>query len=543
MSQVRYAPHSQRPNERRAGTPGLGRVSVTGSSRRAPDFRLPTGGRSDLGRPVCHPPRRMSRRPLAVAVAAVAAVALAVVALALVRNRGDDGTGAGAAGGPEATVEAGDGEPVDAATGVGDPYFADAGGGGIDVDHYDLDLTWDPDALTMAGEATITAKATEALASLSLDLVGMEVGEVTVDGEPAEAERTGDRDLRITPAEPLAAGDDVTVVVRYQGGPTTVPAVEPVAPGWFGDGGEVYTVFEPDGAATLFPVNDHPSDKATYTFEVTVPRGMEVVANGTHTSTASVGDVATWRFDAADPMASYLVQLAIADDFDVEESTGPGGLPLRNVFDADVPAGDRRALDRTGEMIAAFEDMFGPFPFETYGGLMVDEPLGFALETQTLTIFGTRLTDEGTVAHELAHQWFGNDVSPATWQDIWLNEGFATYASWLWSEHDGGAPVDEVAAMHAQGRFDRPPADPGAATLFDESVYERGALTLHVLRHTVGDDDFFRILRTWVERYGGRSASTADFEALAEEVSGAELSPLFDAWLRAPAMPDLHEWV
>jgi aminopeptidase N len=254
--------------------------------------------------------------------------------------------------------------------------------------------------------------------------------------------------------------------------------------------------------------------------------------------------VATWEYDAPDPMASYLVQLVVAD-LEFEESTGPDGLPIRHAFDADIAGSLGGSMDRTAEMIDLFDDHFGPYPFVAYGAVVVDEPLGFALETQTLSIFGTdAAASESVVAHELAHQWFGNDVSPATWQDIWLNEGFAVYASWLWSEHDGLGTVDELAdAASGSTVLDLPPGDPGSAGLFDPSVYDRGALTLYALREAVGEDDFSTLVRTWVERYGGRSASTADFEALAAEVSGEDLTALFDAWLRAPSLPSLAEWV
>jgi aminopeptidase N len=195
-------------------------------------------------------------------------------------------------------------------------------------------------------------------------------------------------------------------------------------------------------------------------------------------------------------------------------------------------------------MIDFFDDLFGPFPFATYGAVVVDEDLGFALETQTLSLFGSGVAGEPVVAHELAHQWFGDHVSIASWADIWLNEGFATYAQWLWSEHRGAGSVDEMALASARTPgLDLPPADPGPDQLFHTTVYLRGALTLHVLRHELGDDAFFEVLRTWVDRYGGASATSADFEALAGEVGGRDLRPLFDAWLRAPGLPALADWL
>jgi aminopeptidase N len=196
-------------------------------------------------------------------------------------------------------------------------------------------------------------------------------------------------------------------------------------------------------------------------------------------------------------------------------------------------------------MIDVLDDMFGPYPFEAYGAVVVDEDLGFALETQTLSIFGTdSYEDPVVVAHELAHQWFGNHVTLGTWRDIWLNEGFATYAQWLWDERSGGPSAEDWAREVAgAGGLDLPPAEPGPEGLFDISVYYRGALTLHVLRHELGDDAFFRLLQTWGEQYGGRSATTADFEALAAEVAGRDLQPLFDAWLRAPQMPNLDDYL
>jgi aminopeptidase N len=487
------------------------------------------------------------RRRLAIVAGVVVAVAVLVVAVVLVwpDGGGDDRPLAGP-GRPDAapSTAADTVEPVPGAAGIGDPYYPAAGNGGYDVTHYDLALTWDPDARHMTGEAAVTATATQALSSFVLDLAGMEVAAVSVDGEEAAFAREGDRDLRITPAEPLAAGGAFTSVVRYAGPPTTVPGDEFFDPGWFGDDGEVYALFEPDGAATLFPSNDHPSDKASYEFRVTAPDDLEVVANGRLTGTVPGDGVKTWVYDAPDPMASYLVQVAIAD-MEFTEATGPGGLPIRHAFDSDVAGEFDQVMGRTGEMIESFAAWFGPYPLVSYGALVVDEPLSLALETQTLSIFGSSAAgSEEIVAHELAHQWFGDAVSPATWADIWLNEGFATYAQWLWSSRDEPAALDDAAGRAAaSGSLDMPPYDPGPEHLFAESVYTRGALTLHVLRGTIGDDAFFAVLRTWGERFGGAVATTADFEALAEELSGAELTPLFDAWLRAEGLPAYDDWV
>jgi len=498
------------------------------------------------------------RRRLALVVAGVAAVIAIVVGLVLAGgpDRADDTSGqvadtddaddaAGASGDDDASPTPSGDAAVVGDTGLGDPYYPDVGNSGYDVERYDLDLTWRPDAARMDGVATITATATETLSSLSLDAIGLDVSAATVDGAPATTEPTGERDLIVTPAEPIAAGSSFTVVATYQAEPQTIDGADPVDPGWVADGDEVHVIFEPHGAATLFPVNDHPSDKAAYGLRVTVPDGLDVAANGLHTETIPGDGVSTWVFDAPDLMASYLVQVVIAD-LEFVESTGPGGLPIRHAFDADIAADFAGSMDRTAEMIEVYEQLFGPYPFVAYGAVVVDEPLGFALETQTLSIFGTdAASSQSVIAHELAHQWFGNAISPATWQDIWLNEGFAVYAELLWQEHQGiGGPDDFADTVgRSSGLLDLPPGDPGAATLFDLSVYDRGAMTLHVLRDEIGDDAFFRVVRTWYERHSGGSASTADFEALAEEISGQELTPLFDAWLRAPEMPSVDDWL
>jgi aminopeptidase N len=495
----------------------------------------------------------MTRRHLIVIGGAVVVVLLGLVAVFAVT--GGDGDGGGGGGRSEsASADRGGDAPADStpgnagAAGLDDPYYPQLGNGGYDVDHYDLELSWHPDLGGIAGTATIEAKATQALSSFNVDLLAdLEVDEATVDGDAATAERRDDHEVTITPPGGIEDGAKFTAVISYGGTSHPVEGLMPGLGGWISDGREVYVASEPDGAAGFFPGNDHPSDKASYSLHVTAPDDLVVVANGVGDGTDDdpAARTRTWHFEMPDPMATYLVQVGIGN-FTVEEGTSPGGVPMRNAFDDDVadPA-SRTPHVRTGEMIDFYADRFGPYPFANYGVLVIDEPIGFALETQTLSLFPGGV-DEETVAHELAHQWFGDSVSPAQWKDIWLNEGFATYASWLWLAEASGADIDDRVEREARAGDDLaiPPGDPGSPeNLFDASVYYRGAITLHVLRHAMGDDAFFELLRTWVDRYGGRSASSADFEALAGEIAGEDLSELFDAWLRSDELPRLSDWM
>jgi len=428
--------------------------------------------------------------------------------------------------------------------GVGDPYFPQSGNGGYDVDHYTLDLTWRADDGALDGVTTIEAAATQDLSRFNLDLSGMEVRSVTVEGDPAEIERV-DRELVITPAAAIADATDFTTVITYSGRPVPVPdGADLFEVGWQTDGREAFVVSEPTGASTFFPVNDHPTDKATYTLRVTAPEDQTVAANGLLVAQNETGHGArSWTYEATEPMASYLVQVAIGD-YELVDAGEVEGVKVRHAFHRTVIDQARGTTERTAEMIAVLDDIYGPYPFEVYGVLAVDEDLGFALETQTLTIIGRDLARSGRGAdeillHELAHQWVGNAVSAATWKDIWLNEGFATYSQWLWSERTGGATAASRARAAVGPGLDTPPGDPGADELFQITVYDRGGMTLQALRERIGDDEFFAVLRTWIEEHRDGSASTPDFIALAERISGEQLDALFDEWLYAPVLPRL----
>lgn len=489
--------------------------------------------------------------PRRVALLAVALVVLAgagvVAADRLTDDRTPDAAPTEPAPGPPGSDP---GQALDPEVGAptrDDPYFPDLGNSGYDVRSYDLDLAWDPETSTLDGRAVLVVVPDVDLSALHLDLVGMTVERVDVAGTRARAERTGDRKVRITPAAPLPRGQPVAVDILYHGAPQPLQGEALFfGTGWQISGREAYVVAEPDGAATFYPVNDHPTDKATYRFQVTAPDDQVVAANGLLVDQVEGDGVITWVYESRDPMASYLVQLAIGEFVLVEDGTVDGTV-VRHVLHRSFERRARETVAGTGEHLRVLTEVFGPYPFEAYGVLAVADDLGFALETQTLSIIGADLVAAGRGAepilvHELAHQWFGNHVSPATWQDIWLNEGFATYAEWIWSERTGGPSAAEMArevSGWAGDLLDDPPGDPGADDLFSPTVYVRGGMALQALREEIGDDDFFLLLRSWLDRYGSASASTDDFVALAEEVSGQQLDDLFDRWLHQEGLPEL----
>lgn len=325
----------------------------------------------------------------------------------------------------------------------------------------------------------------------------------------------------------------------------------PVLTGWVKFDGGIFVLSEPDGSANYYPVNDHPLDKATYIIIVTVPKPYEVAANGVLEETTDNGDSTTYHFTVRDPMASYLTTINI-NEFDVETMESKSGVSIRNYYSTSLPDDVSKPFARQGEMIDYFSGLFGEYPFEIYGAMVIDAELGSALENQTMSIFGTDMVDtkdveytELTVAHELAHQWFGDSVSVADWGDIWLNEGFATYAEGLWIEHTNGSDAmnEWIISVYNEVRDDPeyypPPGSPTADDLFNGGVYYRGGLTLHALRLEVGDDAFFQILKTYAERYKYGNSTTADFIQTAEEVSGKDLDDLFNTWLYDEKLPPL----
>ncbi|MFI5960116.1 M1 family metallopeptidase [Cryptosporangium sp. NPDC051539] len=429
------------------------------------------------------------------------------------------------------------------AASIGDPYFPTYGNGGYDVVGYDLKLRYDPSTATLSGTATITATATQGLSRFDLDLVELTASAVTVDGRTAaHAER--DDKLVVTPARGIPRGQKFTTVIAYSGKPVPLENDGESGSGWLStpDGG--FAVGEPRSASAWFPVNDHPADKATFRLAMSVPDGLEVISNGRPGPRSSAGGRTTWRWSEDAPMASYLALIAIGH-YRITTSTHQGKplvIAIPEPLPADGPAA--QSLSRTGEVADYLATQFGPYPFDAYGGVVLDDDrFGSAMETQSRPVYSNDFfrvePDTGLVAHELAHQWFGDSVSLHRWQDIWLNEGFATYAEWLWEEHtNAGSMQSTFDDLYTTIDWTVAPGRPGVNGLLDSTVYDRGAMVLYALRKTIGDRALTGLLKSWTTEHQGGNATTADFVTAAENAAGGrDLHAFFQAWLYGTTKP------
>ncbi|MFJ9418644.1 M1 family metallopeptidase [Streptomyces sp. NPDC101227] len=446
------------------------------------------------------------------------------------------------------------------ARGIGDRLFPNLGNPGYDVTSYHVDLDYSGHNDRPLNAVTeLTARATEALDELNLDFARGTVQSVEVNGRPARHQQHGE-DLVITPSAGVSPGEQLKIVVRHTSDPRGS-----------GDGGWIRTsdglamANQADAAHRVFPCNDHPSDKAYFTFRITAPQDVTAVANGEPYGQSERGPRRVWTYRTAHPMATELAQVSLGHST-VLRAEGPHGLPVRNV----VPTAHRAELARwaakTPGQLAWMESKIGPFPFENYGVLIADARTGFELETQTLSLFEKglftgRLPDwyiESVMVHELSHQWFGDSVSPHRWSDVWLNEAHATWYEALYAQEKGGASASldtrmQRAYQQSDGwRADGgPPAEPKAAqpgqkiSIFRPSIYDGGALVLYALRDKIGPEAFDRLERTWVTRHHDGVAGTADFVRLASEISGQDLTGFFQGWLygaKTPSMPGHPQW-
>ncbi|MFG2809763.1 M1 family metallopeptidase [Streptomyces massasporeus] len=428
------------------------------------------------------------------------------------------------------------------AAGVGDRLFPALGNGGYDVTHYGLTLDYVPETNHLKGTAVITARATQDLSRFNLDLSGLQIRLATVQG--AKARYAPEKDeLLVTPAKPVQEGDIFKTVVIYDGTPRTIENDDGSLEGWIETDDGSTALGQPAGSMTWYPGNHHPSDKATYDITVTVPKDedgtpYDVVSSGELTMEEDKGETVTRHWRTTEPMAGYLAHISVGY-FEVDQGSTDDDLPVYIAIDPDESEDAADVKDLVPEIVGWASERFGPYPFSSTGAIVDHLPeLDYALETQTKPYFD-EAPDESLLVHELAHQWFGNSVSPRKWKDIWLNEGMATYAEWLWEEEQGGRNTDEIfedfydgTDAESEGIWAFPPADPpSAARLSDPPVYGRGAMVVHKVREVVGDETFFDILRTWTRQHRHGNADTGQFIALCEGKSGKSLTRLFDAWL------------
>ncbi|WP_305785712.1 M1 family metallopeptidase [Symbioplanes lichenis] len=452
------------------------------------------------------------------------------------------------------------------APGLGDRLYPLLGNGGYDVRDYALSLRYpakDP-AQTITGTVTISAVATQALSRFDLDFGGGSVGAVSVNGHAARFTRTGD-ELVITPRQALRKGKRFTVTVsRFTATPVQANADSPVGFVTTPDG--TVLAGQPDTSHLLFPSNDHPRDKATYTISLTVPKGWTAVANGRHVRDKTSGNAVTSTYRESAPMASELVQV-VAGDYVVQKRPAAGGVPIRDVVPRRFASTLLPKADAERSQVTWMQGKVGKYPFENYGSLVIDANLGFALETQTLSLYDTGLFARPAyvlnpiMTHELAHQWFGDSVAPYEWSNVWQNEGHATWYELVYADEKGylqqyaGAPDLDTyfKGVYASGDRYRSTYGPVAAPLrsdsiwdvFNPNVYDGGALVLYALRQQVGAATFQRIERAWVTKYRGKSASSAQFVALASQVAQRDLRGFLNAWLygtKTPAMPGHPDW-
>lgn len=458
--------------------------------------------------------------------------------------------------------------------GVGDYLYPNLGNGGYDAREYFLKQTYPTAGPTQQVHGTLrmNAAATHNLSAFNLDFAGDAIDSVKVNGHTTQFTWLQEQEeLVIAPSHAIRRGHGFDVEITYRSHATRPAADDTYPVGFVATEHGSFTSFQPDTAHTVIPVNDHPSDKARWRFELDVPRGVTAVANGVATGRRTVGDRTVWSYEENTPMATELMQLAVGTDLRIVKRHSVGDVAYR-----DVIAQGRQDVLEPGFAVGPDKlqwaiNQIGRFPHPVYGNLGVDQLMGYALETQGLSLHSYALFDPNflpgrtgqewfygsVMVHEIAHEWYGNVVSPKQWSDLWLNEGWATWFMKHWEEDTGaidewGNPTieDYMREQYSQGDIWRaqfgPVAKPASAdVLFSPNVYDGGAVVLYALEQKVGEQTMDTIQREWPQRFRNKSVSTDDFIAFVSDVAGQDLTEFLSAWVygtSTPTMPGHPDW-
>ncbi|MCW2797331.1 M1 family metallopeptidase [Nocardioides sp.] len=424
-----------------------------------------------------------------------------------------------------------------------DSVYPDIGDPGVDALHYDLDLNWAPRTKTLDALETLVFRSTADAEQFQLDFShALTASSVTVDGAAVEFEQIG-KDLVVH--TPVNADQRYTLEIAYAGTPK--PAAAPTTRSDFSTTGwtitkdnEAWTMQEPYGAFTWYAVNDQPSDKALYDFTISVPSPWVGVANGELESRTTVeGDTVT-HWHLSEPAASYLVTVAIGN-FEMTSDKSSSGVPITYWTPRDRPK-LVKGLASAPAGLDWLEARLGPYPFDSLGIVLVDSLSG--METQTMITLGITdyTTSPGVLVHEMAHQWYGDVVTPNDWRDVWMNEGMAMYLEGLYDADKGGDSVESVLGYWASfepqmRRVSGPPADYDPSTFGEGNIYYGPALMWDELRKRIGYDAFFALASEWPHVHEDGNASRDDYLPWLEEQTGLELTSFFDSWLLGKRSP------
>jgi aminopeptidase N len=439
--------------------------------------------------------------------------------------------------------------PSDPEAGAPDPYLPGHGTTAYRVTRYELELDYKLRSNRLNGRAVLHAVTRRPTSAIVLDLTGLRATKVRFSGRKVRRFSQRGEQLVVVPDAALLPGEEFSLDIHYEGNPLPRRGLWGEV-GWEELTDGVLVAGQPNGAASWFPCNDHPADKASYRISVTTDANYRAVCNGVLLSRSSRSSRETWVYEQAEPMSTYLatVQIGRYELLTLNPGRAAGQVPQYAAVPASLADTAREGLARQPGMMRTFTDCFGPYPFADYTVVVTEDELEIPLEAQTLSIFGPNHLDQDwesqrLIAHELSHQWFGNSLTAASWKDIWLHEGFACYAEWIWSEEAGVLPIADRAAaawrkLNAAGQ-DLLVGDPGPELMFDDRVYKRGALALHVLRLACGDLAFFALLHDWTDRHRHGTVSTAGFILAANAATGIDTEALLHPWLFEAALPAL----